>query len=135
VVTDLSWIEWILTGDKLLGVVVGLVALLGALGRWFWRRVSTQVSEGVSRLSDGHTDIKRRLEAVEGEVKSLTVDVGALQGRMGTMEHRFDTLATSRELHDLALLVTKIGANSEAQSNMVRILYAAADRAGQLGGS
>ncbi|AXI50405.1 hypothetical protein [Sulfitobacter sp. SK025] len=129
----MDWFSWFSEGQKLLGFIVLIVTSLAAVGRWFWGRVSTRVNDGMSGLQVGHQSIEKRLVAVEGSLGKVNDDLGRVRVRMSTIESRIDLLATAREQHDLAILVARIGASQEAQGNMVRMLYEAAQRAGKGG--
>ena len=121
-----SWLEWMTTGDKLVGLLLGVVAFLAMLGRWFWSRVSTRVSEGVSDLRSGHSDIARRLSDVEEDISGLKNDVGRMRGRIGTIEARLDTLATAKDLAELSVQIARQTGILEQQGTQLTVLYKAA---------
>ncbi|KAF0674371.1 hypothetical protein, partial [Profundibacterium mesophilum] len=103
----MSWLEWATAGDKLVGLLIGLMGLLAAAARLFWGRVSSRVSEGVSGLAAGHSDIARRLSDVETDLNEMRGDMGRLRTRVGTIEARLDTLATSKEVSELSVAIAR----------------------------
>lgn len=121
-------------GEAFLAFCLALIAVLGVLGRWFWGRINSHVTAGVSDLTAGHRNIESRLEHVEEVVGGVRADLEKVRARTSTIEGRIDQLATSREVHALAVSVAKISAGQEAQNNMIRILYEAAQRATKEGG-
>lgn len=129
-----DWFEWLSFGQKALAFVVMAVTALTSVGIWFWGRVDKRVTSGVSGLAVGHQSIEKRLEAVEGTVKKLHSDNDNVRARLSTIEKTMSQLVTSKELHELAVLVARLGATQEAQANMTRMLYEAAQRAEKSGG-
>lgn len=129
---DLSWISF---GQMLLGFLVAIITAIVGLQKWFWGRVSTSVSNSMSSLVSGHEGIEKRLKTVEGSMGVVKQDIETMRGRMGKMETRIEGLATKADLHELAVQVARFGAGVEAQANMTRMLYEAAQRAEKSGGA
>tara|TARA_R110002094_G_scaffold160396_10_gene145814 strand:- start:2560 stop:2958 length:399 start_codon:yes stop_codon:yes gene_type:complete len=129
-----DWFEWMSFGQKALSFVIMALGALTTVGVWFWARVDKRVKSGVSGLTVGHKSIEKRLEAVEGSVGTMHADMDRVRSRLSTIETKVSQLATSKDLHDLAVLVARFGATQEAQANMTRMLYEAAQRAEKSGG-
>lgn len=122
----MSWFEWATAGDKLVGVLLGLMGLLAAIARWFWSRVSSRVSDGVSGLAAGHSEIARRLTDVESDLSEMRGDMGRLRSRVGTIEARLDTLATAKDVAELSVAIARQTGVLEQQGTQLTVLYKAA---------
>lgn len=113
----------------IVGFLLMIIGAIAGFQKWFWGRVSSSVSASVSNLVVGHEGIEKRLEKVEGSVGQVKSDLDRMRGRMGNIEGRVDQLATKGDLHEVSIIVARIGAGLEAQGNMTRMLYEAAQRA------
>lgn len=127
---DFSWIS---DGEKIVGFLILVIGAIAGFQKWFWRRVSSSVSASVSDLVVGHEGIEKRLEKVEGSVGQVKSDLERMRGRMGNIEGRLELLVTKDDLHEVSLLVARGSAGLEAQTNMTRMLYEAAQRAEKSG--
>jgi predicted nuclease with TOPRIM domain len=129
---DLSWITF---GEALFAFLMGIIGAIVALQKWFWGRVNSNVSASMSSLVKGHESIVKRLDTVEGSMGQVREDLERMRGRMNKIETRIESLATKTDLHELTVQVARFGAGVEAQANMTRMLYEAAQRAEKNGGA
>lgn len=124
--------EWISGGKELLGLLLGVIALLGIGGRWFWGRVSSRVKSDFSGLTTGHDDIKRRLVKVEEEQAKLRQEVHRMDESLRKFEAHVGSLSTREDVSQLAVALAEVKATSAGTSQMMDTLYRAImERAGQ----
>ena len=130
--------DWLVDGalswEKILAFIVTLFGAIGAVVSWFWRKVSSRVSAGVTGVEKGQAAIMARLKEVEKDVEAVQSDVGGLQTRMSDVEKSLSNLATSREVAAVDRQIAGLTAQVNAQSTTMRMLYEAAMRADSSGG-
>lgn len=126
---NLSLLEWITSGEKLLGLVLTGAAVIGAVASWFWRSVSRRVKTGVSDVETGQNAIMARLNDVEREVEDVKTDLDDVKARVGEIERGMSSLATSKELAALDRNMAGLSAEVRAQGTTLRMIYEAAMRA------
>lgn len=124
----MEWIDWVLTGDKLLGVILGLIALLAGVARWFWKRVSSHVSVGVSGLQKGHEAILGRLDAVEADITVVRQDQQNLGKRVFGVERSLETVARQADVAALTAELRGVVGELKQLSGMTHSLRESAYR-------
>lgn len=119
----MSWLEWALSGEKLVGLLLSIVAIFGGFGRWFWKRVSSRVDTGVSSLMSGHKNIEHRLKAVEDDVSSVQSKITSLDGDVRGMAMRINQLSSKEDVHRVSVNLARLEEKSSATNTMVDSLY------------
>ncbi len=114
----MEFLDFLTTGQKFLGVILGLIALIGMIVRTFWKRVSRQVDDGVSDLKVGHGDVLRRLNDVEVDVGQIKDDLTLVKERVTNLDRRM-----SQDIHEVNVKLARIETTNDRTSNMVDTLY------------
>lgn len=119
-------LEYLKAGDTLLGIIgAAFMAIMGFLA-WLDRR-GRLYADAVRTASDAqHDRTQARLAAVETRLGSIEVDVNGMSVRVQVLEARLSSLATAREVGELARTVAGLVANAEQVSGKVDTLYRAA---------
>ena len=114
---------WITDGKELIGLILAVIALGGAVAGWFWKRVSANVATNVSGLTSGHAAIQRRLDEVEKDQARLGEDMKAVELRLSRVENRLGSLATKSDVNALAISMAELKVTGAQTAQMVDTLY------------
>lgn len=122
----MSIYDYLKSGELVLGLVTTVfVAIVAFLG-WLDRR-GRRYADGVRSASDQqHDRTQGRLSTVEGRLSSIEGDVQDMSTRITLLEHKLGTLATAKDVGDVAVRTAGLSATVDQISGKMDTLYRAA---------
>ncbi|WPY94694.1 hypothetical protein T8T21_00785 [Limimaricola variabilis] len=131
--TAMGWVEGLSFAQVVLGVLISAITLIGFGLAWWDRRNRQYFDTKTAGMVVSATSQGDRLTKVEDRLGDLDNDLDRIRLRMTKIESDVGKLATSKEVHALAVAIAGQQAHLESQGNTLRMLYEAALRASRSG--
>lgn len=119
-------LEWVSSADRLVGFIVAMFGISGAIFAWFQRRSRSFVGRQTAHLSSGQARQADRLSTVEQRLDQMDDHMQSLDKRTSQIEARLPSLATREDVAQINIQMAALQATSTQTASKVDTIYRAA---------